>query len=55
MKAREQLDDRRFAGTGLANERHRLPRLDGEINTAKRFGNCAAIDEVHIAEFDRAA
>ncbi len=53
VEAREQLDERRLAGAGVADERHGLPGGDVEVDAVQHLG-ALAVAEVHAAQLDGA-
>ena len=55
VEAREELDERRLARPGRADEGDRAPRLDDEVDVAQGGLAGAAVGEAHVAQLDAAA
>ncbi len=53
-KARDQVEDRRFAGPRGADQRHRAPGRDGQRHTVERH-RAGAVAKAHLVEADFAA
>ena len=49
VEAREQLDDRRLAGAGVADERDGLAGGDAEVDAVQHLG-ALAVAEMHVVE-----
>ena len=52
VEARDELDDRRLPGAGLADQRNRLAGLDREVDAVHDLDAGVRVAEVHVVELD---